>query len=110
MFMMILGVALAIAITTIFDATGLTNYSALPLIPLFVIFARLDRLTRHELGLRFGRPADHGLALAHPIVVISALGAMAFFAGATDLAQFQYAKVVTNVELLSVVTFVMAII
>ena len=110
MIKLILGVALAIAITTTFDATGLTNYSALPLIPLFILFAILDRLNRHELGLRFARPSDYGLALAHPILVIGALGALAFLAGAIDLSHFQLVKVVANVALLSVVTFVLAII
>ena len=110
MIRLILGVALAIAITTIFDATGLTNYSALPLIPLFILFAKLDRLTRQEVGLRLARPAGYGLALTHPVVVIGALGAMAFFAGAIDLSHFQLAKVLANVALLSAVTFILAVI
>jgi membrane protease YdiL (CAAX protease family) len=110
MIRLILGVALAIAITTTFDATGLTNYSALPLIPLFMVFARLDRLTMRDLGLRLARPADYGLALAHPVVVMSALSALAFLAGAIDLSHFQLVKVVANVALLSAVTFVLAII
>jgi len=64
---LLLGIALAIAITASLDASGLTQFSALPLIPLFILFALLDRLSRKELGLTLGRPADYGLVLAHPV-------------------------------------------
>jgi len=107
---LLLGIALAIAITASLDANGLTQFSALPLIPLFILFARLDRLSRKELGLTLGRPADYALALGHPLLVIGTLGALAAATGALDLSQADIAKVAANVALVSVMTFIMAII
>jgi len=107
---LLLGITLAIAITASLDASGLTQFSALPLIPLFILFALLDRLSRKELGLTLGRPADYGLVLAHPVLVMGMLGALAAANGALDLARFDLAKAAANVALLSGVTFIMAII
>ena len=66
----LLGVGLAIGITSAMDATGYTAFSALPLIALFALFAWLDRIPRQELGLTGGSASGYALALAHPIIVI----------------------------------------
>ena len=108
--MLLLGIVLAVAITASLDASGLTQFSALPLIPLFVIFAIMDRVSRKEVGLSVGRPADYALALAHPIIVIGTLTAIAAATGSMDLSSFVPWKVVANVALLGVATLVMAII
>lgn len=43
------------------------------------------RLTRREMGLRLGRPADYLVALAYPPVVMAAVAAAALAAGAASL-------------------------
>lgn len=45
-----IGTLLAIAATTAMDAVGLSNFSAFPLIPLFVLFWYLQRMSRAEIG------------------------------------------------------------
>ena len=104
------GVLLAIACTTLLDATGYSAFSALPLIPLFIGFAWLDRIPVGELGFKRGAPADYGLALAHPIFVIAALTLLAAADGALDLAQLDASKAARNVAIAAVATFVIAII
>jgi hypothetical protein len=48
------GVAIAIAITTTMDATGLTMFSSLPLLPLAGLFWYLGRYPRREVGVTTG--------------------------------------------------------
>jgi membrane protease YdiL (CAAX protease family) len=107
---LLLGIALAVAVTAWLDASGLTQFSALPLIPLFIVFARADRLSRRDVGLNLGRPLHYGLALAHPIIVIGTLAALAAATSSIDLSSFVPWQVAANVVLLTVATFVMAII
>jgi membrane protease YdiL (CAAX protease family) len=104
------GVALAIGITSLLDGSGLSVYSALPLIPLFALFAWLDRIPMRELGVTYGPVRFYGFALAHPLYVIGALAAAARVSGATDIAALNVSKAALNIALLSVVTFVMAIV
>ncbi len=47
----LLGSVLAIAITTVMDATGYMMFSALPLFPLAAIFWYLQKLSRREKGV-----------------------------------------------------------
>jgi len=77
------GVLVAIAVTTTMDATGLSLYSALPLLPIGALLWFLQRLPRTEVGLRLGRPIHYGLALLHPIAVIGVLTALAMASGQT---------------------------
>lgn len=106
----LLGVGLAIGITSAMDASGYTAFSALPLIALFAIFAWLDRIPRHELGLTTGSASGYALALAHPIIVIGILGALAQMSGELDPARFDAAEAAKNVAVVAGATFVMAII
>jgi len=46
----ILGVLVAIAVTTALDATGLSAFSALPLFPLMALFWYLEHLPRPSMG------------------------------------------------------------
>jgi len=105
----VVGIALAIAITSLLDGSGLSVYSALPLIPLFVLFAWLDRIPMRELGFTYGPVRFYGLALAHPLYVIGALAVAARVSGAIDIAALNASKAAQNIALLSAVTFVMAI-
>ena len=78
----IAGVLVAIAVTTAMDATGLSMYSALPLLPIAALFWFLHRVSPAEGGVRLGRPVHYGIALLHPIAVIGVLTALAFAFGA----------------------------
>ncbi len=66
----VLGVVIAIAITTTMDATGYTMFSALPLIPLAGLFWFLQKFSRQQMGLVWGNIQSYGLALAYPIFVL----------------------------------------
>lgn len=78
------GMAVAIAITTAMDATGYSMFSAFPLIALTGLYWWLQKFSRAEMGLAWGPGYTYGLALAYPAVVLSALGLIAFAAGAVD--------------------------
>jgi uncharacterized protein len=61
------------------DATGLSAFSSLPLFPLLVLFAYLQRLSLRELGFAWGAPnalRHYGLAALHPIVVMASIAAL----------------------------------
>ena len=107
---MLVAAVLAIGITLALDAAGYTMLSALPLIPLFLLFAWSERMAPKELGLRLGKPEDHGYAAAHPLLVLGLLAATAQAFGALNLSGFDPAKVLINIAILTATTFVMAII
>ena len=58
----VVGVLVAIAITTAMDATGYSVFSARPLIPLAGLFWYLQKYSRREIGLVWGTLGDHGRA------------------------------------------------
>ncbi len=73
----IAGVVVAIAVTTTMDATGYSVFSALPLLPIVVVFWLLSRVPRTTLGLTKGTAGGYGLALLHPAIAIGLLIATA---------------------------------
>lgn len=80
----IVGTLVAIAITTVMDATGYTMLSALPLMPLMALFWYFQKLSRKDVGFVWGRRGDYLQALLHPLVVIGAAALAAVAAGAVD--------------------------
>lgn len=66
----VLGVGMAIVITTTMDATGYAMFSALPLLPLTVIFWLWQKFSWAEMGLTRGTVDGYALALLHPLVVM----------------------------------------
>jgi len=106
----ILGVLLAISITTVMDASGLSAFSALPLFPLMVLLWYLERLPRRDVGLVRGRARHYGLALAYPVVVIGLLALVSSAAGATDVSKTNWQKAGLDIALLSLSTFFVAIV
>jgi membrane protease YdiL (CAAX protease family) len=101
-----IGVAIAIGITTAMDATGLTQFSALPLFPLFLLGWYLERLPRSVVGFRGAAPRDFGLALLHPIAVLGVLTAVALLAGAADPQAFDLRAVAGKVARIGFGTFI----
>lgn len=106
----ILGVTLAVGFTALLDATGYSMLSALPLIPLFAVFAWWDRLSLREIGFVGGTSRDHLLALGLPVLVMTILTAVAYMNGAVDFSAIDPGKAGRNVALLATITFVMAMI
>ena len=105
----LLGAAAAIACTTVLDLLGYAVLSALPLIPLLVLFVWLDRIPLREVGLRFGGGEHYGFAIAHPLFVLGSIAAIAQSSGALDLTAFDPGKALLNIALLVAATFVMAV-
>jgi uncharacterized protein len=78
----VLGVFVAIAITASMDATGLSMFSALPLLPLSLMFWLLQRHSAKSLGLQWGHLPHYAMAVFYPMVVI---GTLVFIAWALGL-------------------------
>ena len=106
----ILGVVTAIAGTATMDATRLSNFSALALLPLMFLFWYFDRLSRSEMGFRWGSPRHYALALLYPLVVIGIVAMVAAFAGAVDLSKTNWQKAVLNLLVVTISTALVAII
>ena len=104
-----LGVIVAIAITTTMDACGLSAFSALPLFPLMGIFWYLEGLSRPSVGFVWGRWRHYGLALLHPALVLGVIAVVSAAAGVVDLSQTNWKKACLNVALVTVSTILVAI-
>jgi uncharacterized protein len=105
----LVGVLLAIAVTTAMDASGLLSFSALPLAALLGIFWYLEKLPRRSVGFVWGRWCHYALALAYPLIVVGAIALIATAAGALDVSHTDWRKAGLNLALLTVSTFLVAI-
>ena len=92
----LIGVLVAIAITAALDFSGYSAFSALPLFPLLLLFARLEGLSRRELGFTLGRPGPYLLALLHPLAVLGVIAALAAQGGAIDASATDWRKAMLN--------------
>jgi membrane protease YdiL (CAAX protease family) len=106
----IIGVLVAIATTTTMDATGLSSFSALVLLPLMFLFWYLSRLSRAEIGFKLGHGAHYGLAILYPVVVIGAVAMIAAVVGAVDLSKTNWQKAQLNFLIMTATTFVVVMI
>jgi membrane protease YdiL (CAAX protease family) len=106
----LLGVVMAIAITTTMDATGYSVFSALPLFPLAGLFWFLQKFSRKEIGLVWGKLTTYGLALAYPILVLGLVAAIALMSGAVDTSATDWNKTLLNISLGSSVGVIMVLI
>lgn len=89
----IAGVTAAVAITTSMDATGYSMFSALPLLPLTLVFWAWQRLSRAEIGLQWGHVAGYGLALLYPALVLGASVIIVFVLGLVDTSAVDWGKI-----------------
>lgn len=105
-----LGVLVAISITTAMDATGLSTFSALPLLPLMGLFWYFERLSRQSMGFVWGRWSHYGLAALYPVVVLGVLALITVVAGVTDLGSTDWEKAWLNLALVGASTIVVAIV
>ncbi len=106
----VVGVVIAIAITTAMDATGYSQLSALPLFPLAGLFWFLQKFSRKEIGLVWGNLQAYGLALAYPIVVLGLIAVVAMVFGAIDTSAADWNKALLNMALMSSTGVIMALI
>ncbi len=106
----VLGLVIAIAVTTAMDATGFSVFSALPLFPLAGILWFLQKFSRREIGLVWGRLRDYGLALAYPVVVLGAVSIIALALGAVDTSGADWKKALLNMALMSSTGVIMVLI
>ena len=95
----LVGTLVTLVVTVTMDATGAAMFSALPLLPLALLLWKLDGLSRRDMGLRWGRPGDHGLAVLYPLLVIGLLIALVFAVGVTDTGDTDWSKARTNLLL-----------
>jgi membrane protease YdiL (CAAX protease family) len=104
----LIGVLAAIAITTTMDAAGLLNFSALPLAALLGLFWYLQRFSRADIGFVWAKARHFGLALLHPLLVLGAITAITFAAGAVDVEHTDWQRAALNFALMTVSTLLIA--
>jgi len=104
------GVASAIAVTSVLDASGLSTFSALPLAPLLAVYWRLQRFSRRQIGFTWGSRGDYTVALLYPIIVTATLCILAALAGDIDLSHARWGKASLNFALITMSTVLVAII
>jgi len=92
----ILGVALAIAITTTMDASGYSAFSALPLMPLFGLLWWWQKFSKAEIGFKWGKRSHYSYAVAYPLVVMSVLALAAALGGEIDTSGTDWNKAMIN--------------
>ncbi len=95
----VVGVLIAIAVTTAMDATGYSMFSALPLAPIVGIFWAIQTFSREEIGLIWGNGLSYALALAYPVVVLGLITIVAYVFGAVDTGGAEWAIVFLNMAL-----------
>ena len=106
----VIGVLAAIAITTTMDASGLTNFSALPLAALLGLFWYLQRLSRAEIGFVWAKARYFGLALLHPLLVLGILALIALGMGITQVESTDWQRAGLNFVLMTVSTVLVTIV
>ena len=109
-FIPIIGILSAIAITTTMDATGLSNFSALPLFPLAGIFWYIGKYPRRSMGFVIGEWRHYCMALIHPITVLGLIAVISRAAGAIGVSTTGWGKTLFHVALVSITTFIVVII
>lgn len=105
----VIGVLLAIASTTVLDAVGF-GLNVLPLIPLFFLFWYLQRLSRAEIGLTWGRRGDYALAVFYPASVLALVGLIAWVSGAANFSAINWSSTLLNLAGQILFTSVFAIV
>lgn len=75
--------AAAIAITATMDAAGFATFSALPLLPLGLLFWLITRHSWEAWGIKLGKLSDYGLALAYPVFVMGVISIVLVLMGQT---------------------------
>ena len=91
-----LGVVLSITITSSMDANGYSVFSALPLLPLFLLFWWWMGFSRKEVGFKVGRPMPYVVAVFYPLLLMGSLALVAAMTGVIDLSTTDWNKATFN--------------
>jgi len=92
----LLAVFVAVAITATMDFTGYTNFSAFPLLGIIILFWLIQRQSKDEIGLIFGRLKYYGLALLYPLLVLGTAALIAYLYGDFSIAEIDREKDILN--------------
>jgi membrane protease YdiL (CAAX protease family) len=91
------------------DATGLSAFSALPLLPLMGLYWYLERMSRREMGFVWGQARHYGLAIVLPLLVLATIALISAAARVVDVSQTNWNKTWLNVALVTSSTILVAI-
>ena len=91
------------------DASGLTAFSALPLLPIGGLLWYVTRSSRRAVGLTLGAPRYYGLALAYPVVVLGICALASLGTADAGGTHVDARKTLANIALGAVATTVIAI-
>lgn len=105
----VLGVLLAIGVTSSMDATGLSMYSALPLAPLLGVFWYLEKLPRKDVGFVWGKRNYYLVAVSYPVIVAFAIMVLVWLARAIDTSRTNWKKAAINFVAISLSTILVAV-
>jgi membrane protease YdiL (CAAX protease family) len=92
------------------DASGLSAFSALPLLPLMCFLWYLDKHSLRDMGVAWGRPRDYGLAILYPALVLGAVAGISAASGVLDPSQVDWGEAWRKVAVLSGATVLVALI
>lgn len=106
----VLGVIAAIVITTAMDASGLSAFSALPLLPLMLLYWYLDRPSPREIGFVWGPLPAYLLAVMHAVIVLGLLALTAWIAGAINFEKTNWSHAAINFAAVTLSTIVGAMV
>jgi membrane protease YdiL (CAAX protease family) len=105
----VMGVLIAIAVTTTLDASHLSAISALPLCPIAAVLWRLDRFSREAVGMTWGRSAVYTWAVTYPVVVMALLAALAVAASDANVTAIDWSKGLRGAAVMGGATIVAAL-
>ena len=106
----VIGTLVAIAVSAFMDLIGISNFNALPLIPLFFALCYLQHLSRVEIGLTWGHLRYYSLAVFYPLLALAMVGLIAWLSGAATFGPINWANTLGNLALQLVLTIVFAIV
>lgn len=106
----LIGTLVVIAASAVMDAVGISNFNALPLIPLFFLFWYLQHFSRADIGLAWGRRRDYALAVLYPLLALTLVGLIAWAGGATNVKTIDWGNVLSGLATQLVLTIVFAIV
>ena len=102
------GALVAIALNVAVFVTGLpSELGALSLVPLLILFWRLQRFSRVEMGFVRGSLAHYGLALAYPLGVLGLMALLALLGGALNLQNTDWPGEALRIATIILVTIVL---
>lgn len=101
--------AVAIVVTTTMDGTGLTAFSALPLLPIALALWWLVGGDRRSVGLVVGSARSYLIAAAYPLLVIGLATTIALGAGAGTIARIDWPTTIRQVAIAATATIVVAV-